>query len=81
MQRQIDERTRTQRVARTAQPELRPALDEGYLADHACEPVVPDLAADALGFEQIAQMRDLDQRGGGVDHAHGSGLRRSYFRD
>jgi hypothetical protein len=26
-------------------------------------------------------MRDLDQRGGGVDHAHGSWLRKAYFRD
>jgi hypothetical protein len=26
-------------------------------------------------------MRNLDQRGRGVDHAHGSGLRRAYFRD
>jgi hypothetical protein len=26
-------------------------------------------------------MRDLDQRGRGVDHAHGNGLRRAYFRD
>ena len=65
----FDQAARRQHVAGVAHPQLRPALDERDLADRTREPVVAHLAGNTRRLEHVAQVRDLDDRLGGVDLA------------
>jgi NAD(P)-dependent dehydrogenase (short-subunit alcohol dehydrogenase family) len=65
----IDESLRAEGLPVADHPELRPALDERDLAEHARETLVADETGDARPFEHVAKMGDLQDRLGSVDLA------------
>lgn len=65
----VDQAACAQHVAGVAHPQLRPALDERYLAQRAAQAVVAHLAGNAGRLEHVAQVRNLNHRLRGIDLA------------
>ena len=79
-QRFVDQATCPQHVAGVAHPQLRPALDERDLADRATEAVVAHVAGNPGRLEQVAEVRDLDDRLGRIDLARAGAVAGSIAR-